>query len=106
MLEDVGKIKEFNSCIANAKGTTRFICAHGKIMDLVRILNGNKDIVRPGATRFATIFVTLASMWTQRQTPKSICVSTKWYANKLKLAEGGKAAEATVISVSLHILVI
>jgi hypothetical protein len=100
MLEDVGKIKEFGICIAKAKRTTRFIYAHGKILDLMRSLNGNKDIVRPGATRFATSFLTLASMWTQRPTLKALFVSKQWYANKLRITEAGKAAEATVISVS------
>ncbi|KAM3389449.1 hypothetical protein ACQJBY_011533 [Aegilops geniculata] len=100
MLEDIGKIKEFNRCIAKAKRTTRFIYAHGKVLDLMRSFNGKQEIVRPGATRFATSFLTLASMWKQRQTLKTLFVSPQWYANRLKDNEGGKAAEATVISVS------
>nr|XP_020199817.1 uncharacterized protein LOC109785632 [Aegilops tauschii subsp. strangulata] len=100
MLEDIGKIKEFSRCIAKAKRTTRFIYAHGKVLDLMRSLNGKQEIVRPGATRFATSFLTLESMWKQRQTLKTLFVSPQWYANRLKDNEGGKAAEATVISVS------
>ncbi|SPT19209.1 unnamed protein product [Triticum aestivum] len=100
MLEDIGKIKEFSRCIAKAKRTTRFIYSHGKVLDLMRSLNGKQEIVRPGATRFATSFLTLASMWKQRQTLKTLFVSPQWYANRLKDSEGGKAAEATVISVS------
>jgi hypothetical protein len=67
MLEDIGKIKEFNDCIVKAKRTTRFIYAHIRILDQMRSLNGKKDLVRPGATCFATSFLTLASMWQQRQ---------------------------------------
>jgi hypothetical protein len=39
-------------------------------------------------------------MWKQRQTLKALFVSPDWYANKLKNTEGGKTAEATVISMS------
>ncbi|KAM0857105.1 hypothetical protein ACQ4PT_048695 [Festuca glaucescens] len=98
MLEDIGKIKEFSDCIAKAKRTTRFIYAHTQILDLMRSLNGKKDLVRPGATRFATSFLTLTSMWSQRQTLKALFVSADSYASKLKITEAGKAAERTVMS--------
>ena len=62
MLEGIGKIREFSDCIAKAKRTTRFIYAHGRVLDQMRSLNGKRDLVRPGATRFATAFLTLASM--------------------------------------------
>jgi hypothetical protein len=98
MLEDIGKIKEFSDCIAKAKRTTRFIYAHTWLLDLMRSLNGKKDLVRPGATRFATSFLTLTSMWSQRQFLKALFVSAQWYASKLKVTEAGKAAERTVLS--------
>ena len=100
MLEDIGKIREFSDCIAKAKKTTRFIYAHGRILDQMRTLNGQRDLVRPGATRFATSFLTLASMWKQRQHLKALFVSTEWHANKLKLTPPGKMAENTVLSVT------
>ncbi|KAM3351539.1 hypothetical protein ACQJBY_023483 [Aegilops geniculata] len=100
MLEDIGKIREFSDCIVKAKKTTRFIYAHGRILDQMRTLNGKRDLVRPGATRFATSFLTLASMWKQRQHLKALFVSTEWHANKLKLTPPGKMAENTVLSVT------
>ena len=66
----------------------------------MRSLNGKQEIVRPGATRFATSFLTLASMWKQRQHLKALFVSTEWHANKLKLTPPGKMAENTVLSVT------
>ncbi|KAM0881445.1 hypothetical protein ACQ4PT_032951 [Festuca glaucescens] len=90
--------KEFSDCIAKAKRTTRFIYAHTRILDLMRSLNGKKNLVRPGATCFATSFLTLTSMWSQRQTLKALFVSADWYASKLKITEAGKAAERTVMS--------
>jgi hypothetical protein len=61
LLEDIEKIKEFNSCINMAK-VPRFIYKHVRIHNLMRDKIG--DLVRPGVTRFATSFLTLASMQT------------------------------------------
>lgn len=97
MLEDIGKIKEFSDCIVKAKRTTRFIYAHTRIVDQMRSLNGKIDLVRPGATRFATS-LTLASMWQQCQYLKALFVSTKWYASKLKPTEPGRQLK-TLLSV-------
>jgi hypothetical protein len=65
LLEDIGKIKEFNSCINMAKKVSRFIYKHGRIHNLMREKIGG-DLVRPGLTRFATSFLTLASMHRHR----------------------------------------
>jgi hypothetical protein len=39
MLEDIGKIKDLNSCINHAKKVTRFIYKHGRILDTMRDKN-------------------------------------------------------------------
>lgn len=61
LLEDLGKIKDFSSCINDAKKVSRFIYKHGRILDMMRAKLGG-DLVRPAVTRFATSFLTLASM--------------------------------------------
>src|SRR6185312_7400941 len=62
MLEDIGKIKEFNRTIARAKGVANFIYRHGKILSLMREKTRDAEIVRPGATRFATSYLSLKSL--------------------------------------------
>ena len=59
MLEEIGKIPEFNSYITKAKRVTTFIYRHGKLLDAMRDKTGGYDLVRPAATRFATSFLTL-----------------------------------------------
>jgi hypothetical protein len=46
MLEVIGKIKEFSSCIAKTKKITSFIYGHGRIYDLMRTKTNVRDLVR------------------------------------------------------------
>jgi hypothetical protein len=62
MLEDIGKLKDFKKPIAQAKWVTTFIYRHGRILSAMREKTGGIDLVRPGATRFATCFLTLKSL--------------------------------------------
>jgi hypothetical protein len=74
LLEDIGRIKEFNSCINMAKKVSRFIYKHGRIHNLMRDKIGG-DLVRMGVTRFATSFLTLASMHRHRNGLRNLFVS-------------------------------
>lgn len=97
MLEDFGKIKEFNTCINNAKKVCRFIYKHGRLLDQMRDKIGG-DLVRPAVTRFATSFLTLASMQRHKQGLRTLFVSREWHLNKLSTSSEGRAAEKTVLS--------
>jgi hypothetical protein len=99
LLEDLGKIKEFHKCIDSAKKVCRFIYKHGRLLDQMRDKLGG-DLVRPVVTRFATSFLTLASMHRHKQGLRSLFVSAEWHGNKLAASEEGKLAERTVLSVS------
>jgi hypothetical protein len=62
VLEDIGKLKDFKKPIAQAKWVTTFIYRHGRILSAMREKTGGMDLVRSGATRFATCFLTLKSL--------------------------------------------
>jgi hypothetical protein len=76
LLEDIGKIKEFNSCINMAKKVSRFIYKHDRIHNLMRDRIG--DLVRPGVT-LATSFLTLASMHRHWNGLRNLFVSDEWH---------------------------
>ena len=57
------------------------------------------DLVRPAVTRFATSFLTLASMHRHKQGLRSLFVSDDWHCNKLAASEEGKSAERIVLSI-------
>lgn len=97
LLEDIGKIKEFKTCINNAKKVSRFIYKHGRLLDQMREKIGG-DLVRPAVTRFATSFLTLASMHRHRNGLRNLFVSEEWHATRFPNSAEGKQVENIVLS--------
>ncbi|KAL6581945.1 hypothetical protein OROMI_005959 [Orobanche minor] len=64
----------------------------------LREKTGGKDLVRPGATRFATAFLTLQSLYKHKDALRSLFVSEDWYSSKLANTEAGKRVCDTVLS--------
>ncbi|KAM0852119.1 hypothetical protein ACQ4PT_051984 [Festuca glaucescens] len=62
MLGSICKLKQFSECIADGKRVTTFIYMHTKILDEMRVKTNGKELVRAGATRFATNFLNLQSL--------------------------------------------
>lgn len=90
MLEDVGKMKEFKPTIARARSLTTFIYRHGRLLDAMREHTNGHDLVRPGATRFATAFLTLSCLRKFKQELQRLFVSQDWFDSKLCKTEAGK----------------
>ena len=99
LLEDIDKIKEFNTCINIAKKVSRFLYKHGRLHGLMREKLGG-DLVRLGVTRFATSFLTLASMYKHKNRLQGLFVSDEWNDSKFSLLQEGAQAENIVLSVS------
>ncbi|CAD6225607.1 unnamed protein product [Miscanthus lutarioriparius] len=78
LLEDIGKIKEFHTCINMAQ----------KIGDLVR----------PAVTRFATSFLTLASLHKNRSGLRNLVVSDEWHATSFSTTQEGRRVENIILS--------
>ena len=61
---------------------SRFIYKHERLLDLMRDkISG--DLIRPVVTRFATSYLTLASMHQHKNGLKTLFVSDEWQANNL-----------------------
>lgn len=99
IMEEIGSIKAFKLTISNARRITTFIYRHGRILDFVREM-GQRDIVRAGATRFATSFLTLQSLYKSKDTLRHVFVSDNWNKSKLSKTLNGQKVESLVLSVS------
>ncbi|XP_074356348.1 uncharacterized protein LOC141696056 [Apium graveolens] len=62
MLEDIGKIPAFKKTINQARRCTTFIYRHEHVLDAMREKTNGRDLIRTGATRFATAFLILDSL--------------------------------------------
>ena len=74
MFEDIAKRATVSELITNARKITNFIYNHGWLLAKVRKVCGG-DIVRPGATRFATNYIALESLLKKRADLKKIFIS-------------------------------
>ncbi|XP_019193058.1 PREDICTED: uncharacterized protein LOC109187328 [Ipomoea nil] len=74
MLEDIGKLAEFKSNIASGRHITTFIYRHGRILNAMREQTGGKDLVRVGATRFVTTFLTLQNLYKHKNALRKLFV--------------------------------
>ncbi|KAM3279931.1 hypothetical protein ACQJBY_046987 [Aegilops geniculata] len=101
MLESICKIKQFSECITNGKRVSTFIYRHGKVLDEMRVKTDNRDLVRAGATRFATNFLNLQSLHKHRQALKELFVGVVWHSNKkLSTSPVGQKVQEDVLSIS------
>ena len=76
MFEDISKIATISELITNECKITNFICNHGWLVAKMRKVCGG-DIVRPGATRFATNYIALESLLKNRADLKKIFISNE-----------------------------
>jgi len=74
LLQDIGEIKELNTVINSAKKVSRFLYKYGRILNLMRQQIGG-DLVRPAVTQFATSYLTLASMYKNKNGLRALVVS-------------------------------
>jgi hypothetical protein len=97
LLQDIGEIKELNTIINSAKKVSRFLYKHGRILNIMRQQIGG-DLVRPAVTRFATSYLTLASMYKNKNGLRALVVSEEWHNNPLSLSIEGKRVEDIILS--------
>ena len=92
MFEDIAKRATVSELITNARKIINFIYNHGWLLAKVRKVCGG-DIVRPGATRFATNYIALESLLKKRADLKKIFISDEWASHKLSRSTIGHDVE-------------
>ncbi|XP_042499898.1 uncharacterized protein LOC122078103 [Macadamia integrifolia] len=98
MLEDIGKLKAYKITIERAKTMTSFIYRHYKLVDALRKKTNGIDLVRYGVKRFATSFLTLQSLYKNKDALKQLFVSDDWNSSKLSKTETGKKVLDTILA--------
>ena len=92
MFEDIGKRATILELTTNARKIIIFIYNHGWLLAKTRkVCSG--DIVRSGATRFATNYIALESLLKKRVDLKKIFISNEWTSHKLSRSTIGHEVE-------------
>ncbi|XP_030502526.2 uncharacterized protein LOC115717684 [Cannabis sativa] len=77
MLEKTGELPQHATALTEAKKLSKYIYNHQLVLDMM-IKFAKRDIVRPTATRFATAFLTLQSIYQVRQPLEAMFTSKVW----------------------------
>ncbi|XP_059597191.1 uncharacterized protein LOC132254761 [Vitis vinifera] len=93
MFEDIDKRTSVADVITKARKITNFIYNHGWLLAQMRKVCGG-DIVRPGATRFATNYIALDSLLKKKANLKKVFISDEWAQHNLSRTLIGKEVES------------
>ncbi|KAK1261472.1 hypothetical protein QJS04_geneDACA001003 [Acorus gramineus] len=100
ILEEIGKEPKVNSAVEKARTVATFIYSHTKILNMMRRFTEKGEIVRPGATRFATMFLSLESIYSKKDKLRLMFTSEEWRDCKWYHTRKGQKASDIVISPS------
>ena len=71
-------MKSVKETLDDAKMITSFIYNSLKVVNLMKLFNIDRDLLRPGITRFATEFIFIESLIRNEQDLKRIYTTTEW----------------------------
>ncbi|RVW87894.1 hypothetical protein CK203_039727 [Vitis vinifera] len=91
MLEDIGKLNVHATTLSRARQVVKFIYGHTWVLSLMRTFTKNHELLRPAITWFAIAFLTLQSLYKQKQALIAMFSSEKWCSSTwAKKVEGVK----------------
>ncbi|VFQ76738.1 unnamed protein product [Cuscuta campestris] len=97
ILEDFSKkMPIIQRTVKTAQSITTYIYNHTLLVDVMKEFTDGRDLVRPGATRFATNFLTLQCLLTQKHALRTMFASPKWYETDFAKTNEGKTCSETI----------
>ncbi|RVW96149.1 hypothetical protein CK203_037756 [Vitis vinifera] len=96
MLEDIGKLNVHATTLSRARQVVKFIYGHTWVLSLMRTFTKNHELLRPAITRFAIAFLTLQSLYKQKQTLIAM-FSEKWCSSTWAKKVEGVKTQSTVL---------
>jgi hypothetical protein len=90
MLEDMGKLPWIKEIIDSARSVTKYIYNHTFVLSVMRQFIGNKGLVCPAITRFATNFISLQSLLNSMLELQIMFLSNEWVACVYSTKQDGK----------------
>ena len=97
MFEDIRKRDSVKGTIKAARDAAKFIYNHDTILVKLREV-APCEIIRSGATRFATNYLALRSLRDKRAALRSLFTSQRWDDDRLSPTPAGKSITQTVLN--------
>ncbi|XP_054816887.1 uncharacterized protein LOC129316487 [Prosopis cineraria] len=96
-LKDIASMSHVSQLATKASKITVFVYNHMVFLSWLRKRKGWKEIVRPGATRFATTFITLHSIYMHKHDLQALITDKHFVDHKLSRTEAGIIVSAIIL---------
>ena len=97
ILEDIGKLPNIKRTLERAISLNGYIYNRSGLLNMMRHFTGQKELLRPAKTRFATAFITLSRLHEQKNNLRKMFTSAEWSESKWAKEQKGKDVAKTVI---------
>ncbi|XP_054816852.1 uncharacterized protein LOC129316449 [Prosopis cineraria] len=96
-LKDIASLDNVSALATKASKITVFVYNHMIFLSWLRKRSGWKEIVRPGATRFATTFITLHSIYMHKHDLQALVTDKHFVDHKLSKTQAGIIVTAIIL---------
>ncbi|XP_072054843.1 uncharacterized protein [Arachis hypogaea] len=97
ILKDIASIPHIAYLASRASKVTMFVYNYMNLLSWLRKRKSWTEIVRPGVTRFATVFITLKSIYDHKEDLQSLMVDKYFTCHKLAKSANGKIVSSIVL---------
>ncbi|XP_015939747.1 uncharacterized protein LOC107465278 [Arachis duranensis] len=97
ILKDIASIPHIADLASRASKVTVFVYNHMILLSWLRKRKEWKEIVRPGVTRFATVFITLKSIYDHKEDLQSLVIDKYFTSHKLSKSVNGKMVSSIIL---------
>ncbi|XP_019244884.1 PREDICTED: uncharacterized protein LOC109224804 isoform X2 [Nicotiana attenuata] len=100
MFGDIFKERPFSTVFGQGVRLHSYICQRPLLLNMMRRFTMQKNLVKPGKTRFATAFLTLRSLHCQKDNLRKMVTSEEWSRSKFAKESAGKEVARIILSYS------
>ncbi|XP_016171360.2 uncharacterized protein LOC107613746 [Arachis ipaensis] len=97
ILKDIASLPHIADLASRASKVTAFVYNHMIFLSWLRKRKEWKEIVRPGVTRFATVFITLKSIYDHKQDLQALVIDKYFTSHKLSKSVNGKMVSSIIL---------
>ena len=104
LIEDICKHEEIDAIVKTSRELISFVMEHQSLLAEFRLHSNSRNLLRPGATRFATHFIAMSRMWKERAAILAMFASDA-YKTWLSGQRGDARARANTLETTCGIII-
>ncbi|XP_073046708.1 uncharacterized protein [Primulina eburnea] len=97
IFEDIFKMSDLKRALERAINVNGYIYNRTLLLNMMREFTGQRDLIRPAKTRFATAFLTMRSFQQHKQHLRKMFTSENWSKSKFAKEQTGKQAQKIIL---------